>query len=730
MAAFDVTSNPFHVLGVSLRSTRDDIADAYQDALVDGQHDEQALIQAHQALLGSKTRLEAELSWLLGFSPFRANQLIEQISTGKSGESILAESSNMTGLGVANALATLCTRFPGNKAIVTALLTSYEDVSEEDALARIAENRRVSGFPKADPGLIREILPKITEAHARAAAESISKAEHPGKLMTEFVEASRASTGPVRNFLEAIAQHFDTWSAPQLRDIKDNIDLAAQRIREDPSAKEPVEDIVRLLSEWDEYSQPAQLLEQAKGLDEQRSKELYDQLRDLCLWLANEQNEYEPSLAISKALLKTFPELPTVAIQASEDIIALESLIEDAKSIEQFSPLVTAVETCLNDLSRLDSDLLKKGFSPQGTRLAKTLYEAFEGAALAAEGTEHADVPWMMVRAVAIELNNSLSSPEAALDIIEGLLGFEKTKPSATVKERLTEDHATLQVDFKFEELKQAANQEDHKKALRLADEILSLSHDEDGRLAARGLKAAIEQRLKRRRRVRLFWGGAAAVVVGIWLSGEFETTNKPTYSPRSPPSTSPQRSFAEPPSTAANAEQRPPKAQGRVLTTAEVRYCVFQRTRLEELNAMTKNNSEVQKANVLVGDFNARCSDFRYRAGVLERIRKERAQEKSRLYLEALFIAQSWRSPSSGSDRTFDPQDSQRDLLNPGVKIDAIIIQKRLKELGFYTGSVDGVFGPESREALRNFRVRNGMSYADEWDRETQQKLLSNKRF
>ena len=76
MHAFDLTSNPFHILGVSVRNTADEIAEAYENAIIDSEHDEQSLLQAHQALIGPKTRLEAELSWLPELSPSRAKDLL------------------------------------------------------------------------------------------------------------------------------------------------------------------------------------------------------------------------------------------------------------------------------------------------------------------------------------------------------------------------------------------------------------------------------------------------------------------------------------------------------------------------------------------------------------------------------------------------------------------------------------------------------------------------------
>lgn len=63
--------------------------------------------------------------------------------------------------------------------------------------------------------------------------------------------------------------------------------------------------------------------------------------------------------------------------------------------------------------------------------------------------------------------------------------------------------------------------------------------------------------------------------------------------------------------------------------------------------------------------------------------------------------------------------------LLDLGVKDHAVRAQQRLKELGFLLGKVDGVWGNQSRSALRSFKKDNGLGDNDQWDIETQRWLL-----
>ena len=56
----------------------------------------------------------------------------------------------------------------------------------------------------------------------------------------------------------------------------------------------------------------------------------------------------------------------------------------------------------------------------------------------------------------------------------------------------------------------------------------------------------------------------------------------------------------------------------------------------------------------------------------------------------------------------------------------DAKRVQQRLIELGFLFGVADGIWGPRSRQALRNFWGAQGMESNDSWDSQVQERLFS----
>jgi len=62
----------------------------------------------------------------------------------------------------------------------------------------------------------------------------------------------------------------------------------------------------------------------------------------------------------------------------------------------------------------------------------------------------------------------------------------------------------------------------------------------------------------------------------------------------------------------------------------------------------------------------------------------------------------------------------------NPQNPSDAIWLQARLGDLGYFSAHRTGVWGPASRNALRDFKSMNGLQEDDRWDRETEQRLSS----
>jgi peptidoglycan hydrolase-like protein with peptidoglycan-binding domain len=80
-------------------------------------------------------------------------------------------------------------------------------------------------------------------------------------------------------------------------------------------------------------------------------------------------------------------------------------------------------------------------------------------------------------------------------------------------------------------------------------------------------------------------------------------------------------------------------------------------------------------------------------------------------------------QQPSQPTETMAARTEAERDLVN---RLDVISIQTKLRELGYYPGESDGVWGPGARRALRDFKIMNGLQENEQWDRETEDRLWS----
>jgi hypothetical protein len=169
-------------------------------------------------------------------------------------------------------------------------------------------------------------------------------------------------------------------------------------------------------------------------------------------------------------------------------------------------------------------------------------------------------------------------------------------------------------------------------------------------------------------------WLIGIAVVFGlIWLSS-MSDTKSPATSPSYTTSSSSSSTPASPPAWQAPAapvqapsrpsEETPPVGSGNVLTSPQIRYCTAQNIRLDAAKEAVNqyNDSDIDRFNALVADYNSRCSNFRYRKGALESARSEVERFRSD-YLDQgrqLFAPSSARPSASPQVRSTPNQPTQ----------------------------------------------------------------------
>ena len=634
---FSLSLNAFSVLKASFASNHAEISDLVEDAEFDELHSQEIIQRSQQALLSPIARLDQELSWLPELSNTQINEIGSLLETGRITD--LREAiAFLPDLPKANVLAHLCGTNSADETLLQDLLRAWDDVDQLGLLDFLNSQRQAAGFPQIERNQLAASINVLESTHARSAALSVWRLGEPGKVMESLVEAE-LKRGPANRILAEFVREYDILSEPRLAKISESIDQQIELARQPSSQLEAVtNEIAELLRQWDDVNQPVQVFEQFQGHEEGRSKQIYEKLRSLCLELANERGEFRHAKRLSQALLHTFPELESVAEVLKGDVEALEDLDAQQKQFEVVEPLIEACETAKSQHSKLKSGLQSSGFGQTRRGVVKDIFVAFDSAAKAPDA---GDAPFLVVRNLALFVNNDRNDPETAFRLINGLITYRGVKPSQDLSSKLAEERSVLHRNWKMQELDLHSG--NLGQMAKIVDDMLKYAKGND-RAELVQLKSSIKSKQTGKMVKWLIYGSIAAVIGFSVISDELDRpTSRSSYQPTTTyqPST-PQQSRSSP-SANTSAEIRPPVGQGRTLSRSQVRYCVFQGKRLEAMRSMITTNYQISQFNALINDYNSRCSNYRYTSGVLSSVRREAQGKTAEFTADARRIVTSW---------------------------------------------------------------------------------------
>jgi hypothetical protein len=86
-----------------------------------------------------------------------------------------------------------------------------------------------------------------------------------------------------------------------------------------------------------------------------------------------------------------------------------------------------------------------------------------------------------------------------------------------------------------------------------------------------------------------------------------------------------------------------PPVGSGQHLDLNAVRYCHFQQERLRFIKQQVQGPEDARAYNLLIIDYNSRCSDFFYQDSDLKTVLAEVEAKKSLLQMDAKRMMMTW---------------------------------------------------------------------------------------
>jgi hypothetical protein len=336
--------SPFAVLGATIRDDRRRIVELAEEKFLELDHD--VCQKARSDLTNPRNRLSAEIAWLPGVSPRKANQLVESLLNDpmavrdESGLPTLAHLNLM-----AAAFEAVDGRHDADDLVGFIMETAYlaEELYPEEVLRDINEDRAVSGFPEVRT--LDQIEAELTERkrYYRGAIKDALNRLPPMTLiqvMTETVDGM-TSGGEYHapGLIDDLVDSYEVETQGVLQKEAENVYKLIRAARDHASfgetaVKPYVDKLDGIARNWDKIAQPIQLSSKARGIDHEASRDLAYEIRSLAIELFNEHSMLEQSQHLTALLKELFVELPEFFERVEEDADTLAEIFHERKQAE------------------------------------------------------------------------------------------------------------------------------------------------------------------------------------------------------------------------------------------------------------------------------------------------------------------------------------------------------------------------------------------------------------
>lgn len=333
--------SPFSVLGVTTRDNRKRIVELAEERSLELDHD--VCQKARSDLTNPRTRLSVEIGWLPGVSPRKASQLVENLVNDPMA---IRQESGLPTLAHLNLLAAAFEAVDGKhdaddlaEFIMEAAYLA-EDLTPEEVLRDINEDRAVSGFPEVRA--LDQIEAELTERkryYRGAIKEAINRLPPMTliQVMTETVDGvTSGGEDHAPGLIDDLVDSYEVETHGILQKEAENVHKLIKAARDhagsgEAAVKPYVDKLDAVARNWDKIAQPIQLSSKARGIDHEASRELAYEIRGLAIELFNKHDMLVQSQRLTGLIQEIFSEVPEIADRVEEDADALADIFQQRK---------------------------------------------------------------------------------------------------------------------------------------------------------------------------------------------------------------------------------------------------------------------------------------------------------------------------------------------------------------------------------------------------------------
>lgn len=348
-------SNPFAVLGVTVRNDRRTIVEqAEQQSLL---HDADECQRARSMLTNPKNRVAAEMAWLPGVSPDRANRLLDNLLVNTMS---VRRERNLPSLAHCNLMAAAFDAVSCEYAadylaeFILEFATQVDECDLEQITEQINDDRVWSGFTSVMSGeLIETEFYERKRIYNGVVKDALNRLPSETLLETLAITVRYATAEGHVAAPELINELLDAYDI-EIQSVLDKEDANIQRvistIREQiPDGEESVLPLInaleKLTKNWDRFTRPIQLGSKARGIDHEKSVQLAWSLRNLSLELYNQHDMLNAATRLTEIEREVFSELPQFIEKVKEDEAALAEFhierVEEQKKNHEWNESIT-----------------------------------------------------------------------------------------------------------------------------------------------------------------------------------------------------------------------------------------------------------------------------------------------------------------------------------------------------------------------------------------------------
>lgn len=358
--------SPFAILGVTTRDDRRRIVELAEEKSLELDHE--VCQKARSDLTNPRNRLSVEMAWLPGVSPRKASQLFDSLVHNPMA---IRQESGLPTLAHLNLLAAAFEAVDGehdaDDLAEFIMETAYlaEELSPEDVLRDLNEDRAVSGFPEVRA--LDQIEAELNERkrYYRIAIKDALDRLPPMTLIQVMTQAVDGVTsggedhapGLVDDLVDSYEVETQGILQKEAENIHKLIKAAGEHAGSGEAAVKPfVDKLDAVARNWDKIAKPLHLSWKARGIIKHEARiQLAYGIRGLAIDIFNKHDMLIQSQRLINLLQELFSELPEVFETVREDAEALAVIQQHRDEATAIDPIRHLVESVLQNIKRSPS---------------------------------------------------------------------------------------------------------------------------------------------------------------------------------------------------------------------------------------------------------------------------------------------------------------------------------------------------------------------------------------